>query len=448
MAFGKSKSGPGYVQTRMSLAQQMKRSSTRTQKSGGGGGYYFRDKFVPVIHGKADIIRLIPGSYETPLIDEEAKDYVKDDDGNIVADVLPFYTYMSYFHGPRQRGCIGSEGPLGRFKGKGDPCIAADWFWYEWRMRNRNRSKSPKSMNRSERWAFTVLVQAPFYKIPQVDAEGKTRRNPNSGDPYYEWARGSTRRNDEMASAGYESKDGHLMHWSLNFPQWRVLQEYQNELSKHCRTCGAQDSIEELALVCKNCSADVVIFSETSLDEEELATLRDEEVRCRACGHTGYLDVITRCTSCDHGDPATLFDVDLKVKLVETQATGNRGGTQKILQIVGFLGPRPIPDVYGEDLRKSLPLDKIFAPDSLDKQEDLFGIPPSDDDDGSEKPRKRKARDEDAEPPRKRKTRDEDEEEEPVDEDEDDDDRPARKKKSKKSGEERQPVNRARAYTR
>ena len=414
MAFGKSKGGQGYSKTKLSLSQQMKRSSTRAPKGGGGGGHYFRDKFVPVVHGKADVIRLIPGDFEVPLVDKEARDYVRDEEGNIVADVMPFFSYISYFHGPKQRGCIGSEGPLGQFKGKGDPCIAADWYWYEWRTRNRNKSKRPNSMSRSDRWAFTVLVQAPFYKVPQTDANGKTRKNPNTGDPYYEWARGSTRRNDEMASAGYECKEGHSMHWSLNFPQWRVLQEYQNEVAKHCRACGTQDSIEELALVCKKCAADVVIFSETSLDEEELVTLREEEVRCGSCGHTGYLDVITRCNACDHGDPATLFDVDLKVKMVETQSTGARGGTQKILQIVGFLGPRPIPDVYGEELRKPLPLDKIFAPDSIDKQEDLFGTPPSEDDE---------------EPARKRKTRDEDEETEEEDEEE----APVKKKKAKKA---------------
>lgn len=426
MAFNKDKSGPAYAVTKMSLIQQMKRASARPQRQAGGGGMFYRDRFQPTTKGKADIIRLIPGSYPTPKIDENAKDYAYNPDGSIVNINFPFYTYVSYFHGPKMRGCNGSEGPLGKFRGKGEPCIAADWFWYEWRTRNRNNSKRPNSMQRSDKFAFTVLVQAPFYKVPQVDKDGSTKRNPKTDEPYYEWVRGSTRRNDEYAAAGYECKDGHLMHWSLNFTQWMVLQEYQNEVARHCVSCGTQNSIEELALTCKHCGNPVVEFGATNLDDEEIAALRSEEVRCPACGAGDYLDVVSRCTECEHGEPATLFDVDLRVKRVDTGNSNKGGGAQTVLTIVGCLGPRPILDMYGEELRKPLPLDKIFAPTPLDKQEDLFGIPP---DDGEDAKPRRSQRDED------------DDEDEDTDEEEE---RP--RKKKKKISSDRQPVNRTRPY--
>ncbi len=363
----------------MNLRQSMKRGTMRPPKTSGGGGGapYFVNKYQPPDNGAADLIRVIPASIETPRVDFDAKDYVRDENGNIITDPFSYMKYIEYYHAVKNRSVIGSEGPLGAFKGKGDPCVAADWYWYEWRMRQANNSEHPNSIRRSEKYAFTVLVQAPFYKVPRTDNKtGAVLMNQNTNEPYFDWKKGSKRGNDEYAVAGFERKEGHLQHWSLGYAHWNTLTEYTDSLARHCRTCGTQDSIEQVALICQNpdCGDSIVEFDSTGLSHEEIDRLRSDETQCGTCGHVGYLDEIIRCTSCNQGEQATLFDFDLEVKRVKTAGdTGN----QTTLQILRAIGPRPIDQQYGEDLRKPLPLEKIFAPTPLEKQTEFFGVVPT-----------------------------------------------------------------------
>jgi hypothetical protein len=373
MAFGKKDDRLG----KMNLRQQMRHSAKRVPRGGGGGAPFYINQYRPPVTGSADIIRLIPGQYAVPRVDPQAKDLVYDENNQVVMDEFPFYKYIEYYHAPSKRRCVGSEGPLGEFKGKGQPCIAADWFWYEWRQRNRTKppSKHPNSLSRREMYALTVLVQAPFYNAPQTDKDGNVKTN-QQGDPYLEWKQGSKRGNDDLAAGGYERKDGHLMHWSLGFAHWKVLTDYADSLAHHCRACGGHDCIQDVALLCQNCGDSVVEMQETTLSDEEIARLKNEEVLCRHCKYNGYLEELIRCTECNNGEQATLFDFDLEVKRTET---ATEGGNQTVLSILRAIGPRPIDAIYGEDLRKPLDLLKIYAPTSLDRQRDMLGEVPPDD---------------------------------------------------------------------
>ncbi len=374
MAFGKDRAAIG----KMNLRQEMKRGTKRAPKSSGGGGGapYFVNKYQPPDSGASDIIRVIPGSYPTPRVDLDAKDYVRDKNGNIVVDNFSYIKYVEYYHAVKNRSCIGSEGPLGEFKGKGQPCVAADWYWYEWRLRKANNSEKPNAMARREKFAFTVLVQAPFYKVPRTDRQtGQLIMNQVTNEPYYDWLKGSKRGNDEYASAGYERKEGHLQHWSLGYGHWSSLTEYTDSLARHCRACSTQDSIEQVALICQHCGDAIVEFDSTSLTDEELEKVRNEPTACSSCGVVDYLEDMIRCNSCGHGEQATLFDFDIEVKRVKTAGAE---GNQTTLQFLRAIGPRQIDKVYGDDLRKPLPLDKIFAPTPIDRQIELFGNVPED----------------------------------------------------------------------
>ena len=129
-----------------------------------------------------------------------------------------------------------------------------------------------------------------------------------------------------------------------------------------------------MALTCQHCGDAVVEFDSTQLSDEDLEKVKSEPTACHSCGVVDYLEDMIRCENCDHGEQATLFDFDLEVKRVKTAGdTGN----QTTLQIQRAIGPRPIDQMYGDDLRKPLPLDKIFAPTPNDKQIELFGTPPS-----------------------------------------------------------------------
>lgn len=380
MAFGKDRGRVG----NMNLRQQMKRGTKRAPRGGGGkgGAPYFVNKYQPPDSGRPDIIRIIPGNYPTPRIDFDAKDFVRDENNQIVTDPYTYFKYIEYYHATRNRGAIGSEGPLGEFKGKGEPCIGADWFWYEWRQRQANGSKNPNSMSRRERFAFTVLVQAPFYKVPRTDKNtGQVVLNQTTNEPYYDWVKGSKQGNDDLAASGFERKEGHLQHWSMGSAHWNTLSEYADNLARHCRHCSSHDSIEEVAYVCQHCGEAVVELASTSLSDEDLEKVRDEPTMCPHCNIVDFLETMIQCTQCNQGEQATLFDFDLEVKRVKT---AGQDGNGTALTIMSAKGPRPIDAIYGDDLRKPLPLEKIFAPTSIEKQIELFGQPPTNDQAGNQ----------------------------------------------------------------
>lgn len=369
MAFGKDRENL----SRMNLRQQMRRSTKKVTRSRGGGQPYYVNKYEPPKVG-SDIIRLIPGEYPMPRIDEQARDFYRNEEGQPIFDMYPYYKYSEFRHAVKERSCIGSEGWLGNWKTTAEPCVAADWFWWEWRQRQATKSDKPKAMSKRDKWVFTVLVMAPFYKVPAMK-DGQVVKNQTTGAEYFDWKKGSKRGNDEYVAAGYERKDGHVMHWSLGYGHWTTLGAFGDALGNHCRSCRAQDTIQEIALLCQECGDAVVEFESTTLSEEDLVKIRGDEVTCPHCNFHGYLDDMIRCQQCDSGERATLFDFDLEVKRVETSG---EGGNQTNLQVVRAIGPKPIDSLYGEDLRKPLDLVKIFAPTPLEKQVDLFGRPPTD----------------------------------------------------------------------
>lgn len=371
----------------MNLRQQMRQGTKRPPRTGGGGGgggALYRDQYYPPKDSTHDIVRIIPGAYAMPQIDYENKDYFRNPDNSIVTVTYPYYKYNSYYFAPRKQTIIGSEGPLGGFKGKGEPSLVSDWYWWEWAERNRTGDKEhPNTLRRSDMCAVSVLVQAPFYKVPQTDKDGKVRMDEKKKQPYMMWAKGSTRGNDQYALGGYERKDGHVMHWSLGYNQWNTLTEYANSLATSCRSCHGQDTIRELALVCRACGEPVVEIDTTTLSDAELNKIRDEQVKCHHCQVSGFLDNVIQCTNCAHAEEATLFDFDLEV----TQVKASDGGKGFNLVIRKAIGPRDISPMYKDDERKSLDLTKIFAPFSMEQQLKILGPLPVKEEDNGEQTR-------------------------------------------------------------
>lgn len=365
---------------KMNPRQQMKRSAQKPKRTGGGGGAYYANKYQPPLQG-TDLIRIVPADCAEMLVDYDAQDFFRDDKGQPVSVPSAFLKYTYYYHGTKKRSAIGSEGPLGAFKGKGDPCIAADWYWWEWRQRQANGSKKPNAMSRGDRWAFSVIVLHPFFKVPSTDKDGNLRVNPATKEPYYEWVKGhrDERRNKEFEAEGYERKFGHRQHWSVGYGHYNTILDQVDECQRSCRSCGTQDSIRELAWVCGECGEAVIDMEETSLDEEGIAKLTMNECKCPHCGHVGYLEDVIECTACDHAERAQLYDYDFEVKRI----ANSDGGNQTTLNFVRAHGPRPIGKEVSEDLRKPLDLTAIFAPTPLDKQLEFFGPVPSDDDDST-----------------------------------------------------------------
>lgn len=377
MAFGKDNNSP-VIKSAMNMRQQLRHGTRRPQGGGGkggGGGLFFRDKYYAPDDGGTDTVRLLPGHYLLPEIDEANKDYLYDGEGNIVYTESPFFKCISYYYAPRKYTFIGSEGPLGAFKGKGEPCPASDLFWYEWNKRKETGDdKHPNSIRRSDNFVFSVLVQAPFYYVEQTDKDGKVQTD-NKGKPYMEWKMGSKNGKDQYAAAGYEKSDGRVLHWPLNFHQYNYILTYADSLATNCRNCGGEEAIREIALVCRHCGEAIVEMDTTNLSPTELNKFRNEPVSCTFCKETGYLEDVVECTKCGDPAPSTLFDYDLDITRVLDPGGKNN---QKQLLIQKARGPRDINAIYGEELRKPLDLPKIYAPFTVEKQISIIGNIPTD----------------------------------------------------------------------
>lgn len=375
MAFGKDNNSP-VIRSAMNVRQQLRHGTRRPQQGSGGnrGGssLFYRDKYHPPEDGTVDTVRLIAGQYLLPEVDGETKDYVYDDEGNVVHTEAPYFKFQQYYFHPKKRYMVGSEGPLGGFKGKGEPCLASDWFWYEWNKRKETGLETPNTIRKTEMYAFSVLVQAPFYYVEQTDQHGVVQKN-DAGKPYMEWRKGSKTGKDEYAAAGYEKTDGRVLHWPVNYHRYNYLLAYSDALATNCRSCSGEETIREIALICRACGEAVVDMDTTNLSGIELNKFRNDPVTCTYCQHTGYLEDVIECTKCSTPSPGTLFDFDLDLTLVVDPSGKNN---QKNLQIQKARGPRPINAMYGEDMRKPLDLAKIYAPFSMEQQLKILGPVP------------------------------------------------------------------------
>lgn len=371
-----------------SFAQRAKRSMQKPKGGGGGGAPYFVNSYKPSI-GAVDTIRLLPGQYMTPIVDFDAKDLVRGEDGQPLLEAEPYIQFVEHYSGAKNRSSICSAGPLGNFKGKGEPCLACDWFWYEWRVRqSTGDKKKPKSMSKRDMWALSVLVQAPFHKVDEIDSQtNQPRINPNTKQPYYKWLI-CTGRGCEHCAAGREVKQGHVQHWPMGRDHFNTLIDYSGMISKHCSVCGTENCIEEIAYVCghEDCGEAVIDMTTTSLNDQQIEEMATQMVTCPTCRRKTFLSSVFRCPVCEGGGRvgarATIFDVDFKVKRI-TDSTGESDKT--ILTIVGTSKPGPVNNIYGPDLRKPLDLVKIYSPTDMQRQLAFYGEVPADPGEGQQR---------------------------------------------------------------
>jgi hypothetical protein len=371
-AFGKDKS-----QLHGSFLQRAKRSMNKPKRGGGGGAPYFINRYKPPTQG-SDMVRILPGNYPVPVVDEDAQAIVVDSEGQPVTEIYNYFQFTEHFHGGRKKSSICSAGPLANFKGKAAPCHACTRFWWEWEQRQANDSDHPKSMSKRDMWVFSVLVMMPFHKVEDKDETGQIKMNDRTGEPYTRWIQ-CDGRGCEHCKNNKETKRGHVQHWPMGRNHFNTLLAYAVELGKHCAECGNLDCVQDIAWVCQNpdCGEAVIDMTNTQLSDEDIKKITDEPMNCPACKHFDYLQDVYECSNCakvrKSGRRASLFDVDLYVSRVE-DPNGDSNATS--LSITRFVGPKPIDNIYGKELREPLNLPKIYVPTSLERQISLFGPPP------------------------------------------------------------------------
>lgn len=374
MAYGKDKS-----HLHGNFLQTAKRSMNKAKKGGGGGGApYFVNRYKPPTQG-SDVVRLLPGNYPVPLIDQENGVAILDEHGQQALESFNYFQFVEHFHGGKKKSSICSAGPLANFKGKAQPCHACTRFWWEWEQRQASGDKDkPRAMSKRDMWVFSVLVMMPFHKVEDTDENGQVRKNERTDEAFFKWLQ-CDGRGCEHCKNKKETKRGHVQHWPMGRNHFNTLVSYAVELGKHCVECAQMDCIQDLAWVCQNpeCGEAVIDMTNTQLSDEDIAKITDQPMACPACHHLDYLQDIYECTNCAQsrrgGRRASLFDVDLYVTRVE-DPNGETNGTS--LSITRFVGPKPIDAIYGKELREPLNLPKIYVPTSLDRQIALFGPPP------------------------------------------------------------------------
>lgn len=313
---------------------------------------YWMNSYQPTdsVKGPPDRIRLHRGDHETSIVGEGGR---------------PTTTRLSYVlfvdHGTKSggkfRSAVCSAGPYGVSKEYAAPCIGCDW-----------RSRQRDSMSYIGKYGFGILHYGMYAKVPQMDKDGRTRTD-ESGKAYYNWER-TTPADLKGKHQGYEFVSERMMPWAIGYRDYEMLNTLNTEISRMCKTCGDGDITSEKWL-CVGCNAALIDVSDTSLTEDEIGQITSDNVECSKCGHIGMLKEVISCTECTLPDRADVFDVDLFVKQLLDPATGKKG---KIV-VTSYSRPKPVEDKFlsGEKpIFRQLPLAKIFAPTSIEKQRQNF----------------------------------------------------------------------------
>lgn len=348
MAFGK---GSNSSVQNQGFRQQARAQQQARPKFTGGGAPYFVNRFQPSTDDP-DQIRILKGHYEIEIANQ---------DKELVKQTLYYFPYIEHFHGSMKKGGICSAGPLGMFKGMGQPCLGHDIYWAD---KNAGKKNGPMSMR--EMSAFTIVHFASYAKAEQTDDQGQVKKN-DKGEPYWNWVR--VLPHERQKYANKEMRDFNVMHWSLGFGHLNTLMEYDKEIGKSCRSCGTRDSIVCEAWTCGHCGEALIEPATTILSPKEIDEFTGKEVRCAQCQQVGYLQEIISCSACPNPTRAEIFDVDMQVKRVKSP---DANSNQTSLIIPTWTNPRPIDQRYAADA-KNLPLDKIFAPTPIEKQQEMWG---------------------------------------------------------------------------
>lgn len=371
MAFGKDESNKAHLGG--TFGQRAAYSGRRPERRGGEGGRsYWADNYKP--SAILDTIRIVPAEYPTQEVDPVT--------GQLNDTTLPWYYVREHFHGGLQRGGLCSAGPFYMSKEKREPCYGCEIHWEDFAERKRirdttgQRVTNPNRMSMTDKYVFTIVDMATFFKTEQLDANGQVRTN-QQGQPFMEWKK-LTYPNDP-AAAGRELKYGATLPWPMNRPQFDMLQLFNEaNVGKSCAGCGTYGNsmtpaVTETAYVCSNCRRTVVDIATSTLTPLQRQELMKAPYTCQHCGVRAFMTELLQCFTCvQRGtEPrrASIFDVDIQVQMQKNPSDH----TKQQLVILSYSNPRPIDPHY---LHLYVPLDlpAKFKPTPLEEQRKLWKI--------------------------------------------------------------------------
>lgn len=367
MAYGKDKAA---MQTVGSFRQRANsyQSNKKEQYSKGGGTWvapFFVNQYKPGLED-SDTIRILEGHYKVQEAQGEGESLT-------VVDVdLPFFPWTEHYDGRTEKSGICSAGPLSSSKKHRQPCHGCDIHWQTRETQADGRKRSGR-MSRREMFAWSILDYGKYHQLPQIDRKtGQVRRNTETGEVYTNWVKCIGVGCDGCRSNA-PTTQGQARHWPMGYSHYQTLLSQDAEVGKSCANCGGFEMINGLAWVCPSCGQDVIDLRTTSLKQDQVNEVTLRPYHCN-CGFHGLLAEVIECRSCSptggSARRATIFDVDMQVKRVET---GSGDSKQTALVITRTSSPRPIDKNFIQ-LAKPLPLEKIYAPTALDMQAKQFDV--------------------------------------------------------------------------
>lgn len=357
MAFGKTDN------PKVTPFRQLANKFNKSKKKESGGLPYFIGQYRP--GEDASTVRLVAGRYPQEKV-------VGEDE--VATEVMPYVAFCDHFDGANKKSAVCSAGVWTNDRNKREPCHGCDIYWATIRRNTEGRTESSR-MSRQNKFGFSVVDYGAYHKVEQTDFNtGEIRKNSNTGEPYYNWAK-CQGENCDACRAQKETKYGHRAHFPVNWTELQVLLDADAKIGKSCTTCQQANCIRSLAWACPSCGEVAIDTASTSFKKDEIRKLTDNEYTCKSCRTPVLLDEVYECSVCIaqgmQSVRASLFDVDLQMCLVQA-------GEKKILQINGWTQPYPFtlnPIIQqSPDLAEPLDLLKIFAPTPLSIQEEKFGI--------------------------------------------------------------------------
>lgn len=363
------------------FASQAKKAKGR---SGGGGGNFTQvaGRYDRLKFGEHPIwCRLAPDQSYTQLVyDTETK--------TVVEVTRPWFESISHFVPSRNRGFNCSSGPDRKQPCRG--CANRAFFYDRLRAkekeikdatgidprrqsreeRDKDPSKSPP-IQASKVFAMGVTVLEKCIDMQAVDKQGKPKTN-REGKPIMNTVPLPLSGLSPIDRRKAQGVFGYNYHWGFGTRHLAALGSIDTDLWNSCANCASD--LVATDFVCAECQT--VCFDEPSgLRGSDLRDMREQEMKCGACGHEGPLLPVLACSGCESPEEGNILAFDLRLKVTKLDDNSST------LELVEFrvpdystlfgdpkLYPNDTADRVSELVMCPLDIPAIYAPDSIDSQ--------------------------------------------------------------------------------
>jgi hypothetical protein len=355
-------------------------------RSGGGGYKKVVGKYDRLKLGEQPIwIRFAPDQLYTQLVwDGELK--------AVVEVTRPWFEVVSHFVPGKQRGFNCSAGPNRDQACRG--CAVRAWFFDRLRRAEkeiaektgidtrrekkgeRDPSNSPP-IQASKQFGMGVTVLEKCFEMQSMGRNGKPKTD-RDGKPIMQIVPAPLSGIAPPKRKDMPGEFGHNFHWGFGTRALAALGNIDADLWNSCANCACDLVATEFH--CAECNA--VCFDEPSgLRGADLRAMREQEMKCSACGHEGPLVPALSCTGCENPAEGSILAFDLRLKSVKLDDNSSTLVLEEF-RVPDYSSLYKDDDVINrvcELVMNPLDIQAIYAPDSVDSQaymlpEDLKAI--------------------------------------------------------------------------